>query len=302
MRRNAENPLVAFIVSGNKKEIKLALPKGRIYDKVVKLLKNAGFTISGNGRSYRPKINDNNIKIKILKARNIPRLVELGSQDIAFTGNDWVVEQSADVLELIDLKFDPVKIVAAIPKKYSFDELKKKKKVVVASEYENLTKKFLEKNGFDYVYLRTFGATEVFPPDDADMIVDNTSTGTTLKQNGLEIVDTLLESSTRMIANKQAMQDEWKRKKIDCIVMLLKSVLEGKKRVYLEMNVSEDNLNDLVKILPCMKSPTISKLYGADGFAVKVAVEKNKVAELIPILKEKGATDILEFKLSKVVV
>ena len=288
-----------FIASGN--EIKLALPKGRIYDKVVKLLKDAGFTITGNGRSYRPKINDNNIKIKILKARNIPKLVELGSQDIAFTGNDWVVEQSADVQELIDLKFDPVKIVAAIPKKYSLNSLKKKK-VVVASEYEALATKFLEKNGFDYVYLRTFGATEVFPPDDADMIVDNTSTGTTLKQNGLDIVETLLESSTRMIANKQAMQDEWKRKKIECIVMLLKSVLEGRKRVYLEMNISDEKLNDLVEILPCMKSPTISKLYRGGGFAVKVAVEKAKVAELIPVLKEKGATDILEFKLSKVVV
>ncbi len=290
-----------FIVSGDEKVIKLALPKGRIYDKVVKLLKDAGFTITGNGRSYRPKINDNNIKIKILKARNIPKLVELGSQDIAFTGNDWVVEQSADVQELIDLKFDPVKIVAAIPKKYSLNSLKKKK-VVVASEYEALATKFLEKNGFDYVYLRTFGATEVFPPDDADMIVDNTSTGTTLKQNGLDIVETLLESSTRMIANKQAMQDEWKRKKIECIVMLLKSVLEGRKRVYLEMNISDEKLNDLVEILPCMKSPTISKLYRGGGFAVKVAVEKAKVAELIPVLKEKGATDILEFKLSKVVV
>jgi len=301
MRRNAEIPLVVFIVSGDEKVIKLALPKGRIYDKVVKLLKDAGFTITGNGRSYRPKINDNNIKIKILKARNIPKLVELGSQDIAFTGNDWVVEQSADVQELIDLKFDPVKIVAAIPKKYSLNSLKKKK-VVVASEYEALATKFLEKNGFDYVYLRTFGATEVFPPDDADMIVDNTSTGTTLKQNGLDIVETLLESSTRMIANKQAMQDEWKRKKIECIVMLLKSVLEGRKRVYLEMNISDEKLNDLVEILPCMKSPTISKLYRGGGFAVKVAVEKAKVAELIPVLKEKGATDILEFKLSKVVV
>lgn len=290
-----------FIVSSDDKVIKLALPKGRIYDNVVKLLKEAGFCIKGNERSYRPSTNDKEIQVKILKARNIPKLVELGSQDIAFTGKDWVVEQKADVEELLDLGTDPVRIVAAIPKQYSMWELKKRK-VVVASEYENLTKNFLEKEGFEFVYVRTYGATEVFPPDDADMIVDNTSTGTTLKQNGLEIIETLLESSTRLIANKEALQNEWKKKKIADIVMLLRSVMEARKRVFLEMNVPEDKLQSIVKFLPCMKSPTISKLCEEEGFAVKVAVKKEEVAKLIPLLKKKGATDILEFKLSKAVI
>jgi len=293
--------LVVFTVQSNDNTLKLALPKGRIYDNVVKLLKEAGFCIKGNKRSYRPSINDNEIIVKVLKARNIPKLVELGSQDIAFTGKDWVLEQKADVKELLDIRTDPVKIIAAIPKKYNLNELKKRK-IVVASEYEKITKDFLEKQGFEFVYVRTYGATEVFPPDDADMIVDNTSTGTTLKQNNLEIVETLLNSSTRLIANKNSLENKWKRRKIKCIVMLLKSVLEARKRVFLEMNVPKNKLQDLIEILPCMKSPTISELYGAEGFAIKVAVKKEEVPKLIPLLKEKGATDILEFKLIKVVI
>jgi len=290
--------VVAFIVGQQK--LKIAVPKGRLYDAVVSLLARAGITLSKNGRSYRPACNDPEIEVKIFKSQNIPKLVELGSQDIGFTGYDWVLEQKAEVKELLDLEYNSVRIVAAIPKTYSLDSLKKRR-IVVGSEYEVITKKFLVENGYDAVLLKTYGATEVFVPEDADMIVDNTSTGRTLKENNLKIVDTLLESTTRLIANKNSLQDSWKKKKIEDILLLLRSVLEGEKRVFIEMNVSSDGLDELIPVLPCLKAPTVSPLYGDQGYAIKVVVKKDEVKYLIPLLKEKGATGILVMNLEKVI-
>lgn len=283
------------------KKLKLAIPKGRLAEKVIALLKDAGLKLAKNGRNYRPYISDPEIEVKILKPQNIPKLVELGSQDLAFTGDDWVLEQGADVSEVLDLGFDPVKVVAAIPKDKNFNELKTKQ-IRVASEYEMISKQFLEQQGIDYVFIKSFGATEVFIPEDADMIIDNTSTGSTLKANNLVIVSEVISSSTRLIANKEALNDDWKNRKINQILTLLKGVLEGRRRVLIEMNVSQENFDRLIPILPCMKSPTIAKLYGEQGYAIKIAVEKSKVNELIPKIKENGATDILVFKLDKVVV
>ena len=282
------------------KKIKLALPKGRLYDEVVKLIEDAGFKLSKNERNYRPSINDPEIEVKILKPQNIPKLVELGSQDVAFAGYDWIVEQEADVAELIDINQNPVKIVAAVPEATEIEKLKKSK-IKVASEYETITKKFLDKEGLDYVFIKSFGATEVFVPEDADMIIDNSSTGKTLKDNKLVVYKELLTSSTRIIANKKSMDDRWKSKKIKDFIMLVESVLEGRRRLLIEMNVSKEKMDGLIPALPCMKSPTISKLYGDRGYAVKIAVEKEKVGKLIPFLKENGATDIIVFNLKKAV-
>lgn len=283
-----------------KNKIKLAIPKGRLYDEVVTLIGDAGYKLSKNGRNYRPYINDPEIEVKILKPQNIPLLVQRGSQDIAFTGFDWVVEQKADVLELIDLKFNSVKVVAAIPKSANLKDLKKNK-LRVASEYESIARNFLEKEGLDYIFIKSYGATEVFIPEDADMIIDNSSTGTTLNDNDLRIYKEILYSSTRIIANRDSMKDNWKLKKINNFLMLIKSILEGRKRLLIEMNVSQDNMRKLVPILPCMKSPTIAKLYKDQGYAVKIAVEKDKIGKLIPLLKDYGATDILVFNLNKVI-
>ncbi len=281
-------------------KVKLALPKGRLYEEIVKLLDEAGWELSKNGRSYRPIINDEEVEVKILKPQNIPKLVELGSQDIAFTGYDWIVEQNADVTELLDLGFNPVRLVAATPKGLDMNQFKKKP-IRVASEYENISKKYLEKEGFQYVFIKSFGATEAFVPEDADMLIDNTSTGETLKKNNLEIYDNILTSSTKCIANKEALNDKEKGKKIRNIAMVLQSVIEGRRRLLIEMNVSEEKLDTLMPYLPCMKSPTIAKLYGGEGYAVKIAVPKEKISSLIPILKEKGATDIIVMNLRKVV-
>jgi ATP phosphoribosyltransferase len=280
--------------------IKLALPKGRLKESVIDLLSDAGLKIKENGRNYRLPCNNPDFEIKILKTQNIPKLVELGSQDIAFTGSDWVIEQNADVEELIDLKFNPVKIVAAIPFNMELSDFKGKK-IRVASEYENITKNYLDKKGYSFSFIRSYGATEVFVPEDADMIIDNTSTGSTLKANNLKIIDIILESSTRIIANRNSLRDQIKSKKINNLLMIINSVIEARKRVLLEMNIDEDKLDNLLPILPCMKSPTIENRYGG-GYAVKIAIEKDKVPNLIPLLKEKGASDILVFNLQNVIV
>jgi ATP phosphoribosyltransferase len=188
-------------------KLKIMLPKGRIFEKVVKLMSEAGVYIEMADRVYRPNVSDPEIEIKIMKPQNIPQLIELGAHDIGFTGYDWIIENNSKVEEIMDLRFDPVKIIAAIPEHLSEKELKKKQ-IVVASEYENLSRTFLEKEKFNYVFLRTYGATEVFPPDDADMIVDNSSTGRTLETHGLKIIATVLKFDERSMEERKDIRNE----------------------------------------------------------------------------------------------
>ena len=253
-------------------------------------------------RGYRPDCNDERLTIKVLKAQNVAALVGLGSHDLGFTGLDWVQESGAEVVELLDLGFDPVRIVAAAPEGLSAEAILGRPKLVVVSEYENLTRRWLNsKNVHDFHYMRSYGATEVFPPEDADLIVDNTASGRTLVENHLQILDTLLQSTTRIIANPRAMDNPEQRKVIEELLLLIKSVIDARDRVILEMNIDEARLPLLVAQLPAMKSPTIAQLYGQSGYAVKVAVRKSLVPRLIPELKRLGATDILETDLRKVI-
>jgi ATP phosphoribosyltransferase len=281
-------------------KLRILIPKGRIYDNVSLLFNEAGFPLRLTDRAYRPVIGADWLDVKIMKPQNVGELLELGSHDAGFTGIDWINESSADVEEVLDLGFDRVRIVAAVPSEYD-DKYLKSKRIVVATEYMSLAEKWLNDAGYNYRLLRTYGATEVFPPDDADMIIDNTSSGKTLKDNGLNIIACLLESSTRFVASKAAMANPEKRGRIEELAMLFKAVLDGRDRVMLEMNVNEDDFNELVTGLPSMRSPTVSPLCGTDGFAIKIAVKKNEVPELIPRLKKLGATDIVEYDLRKVV-
>lgn len=282
-------------------KLKLVIPKGRIYTNIVKLLNDSGFGVEVDERVYVPRIDDPEIEAKIMKPQNIPRLVELCSHDMGFTGYDWIIETGANVIEIMDLQFDPVKIVAAIPEVLLKKDLSKQR-IVVASEYEQIAAQYLDQKKYNYILLRTFGATEVFPPEDADMIIDNISTGRTLKEHNLQIIDTILESSTRFIANKEAVNDTWKNEKIDEMKTIFQAVLDARQRVMLEMNVPKEKFDEIVKFLPCMRSPTVSPLYGEQGYAVKVAVKKHEVIKLIPLLKKYGATDILEYDFRKVVL
>jgi ATP phosphoribosyltransferase len=283
------------------RKLKVVVPKGRIYGNVVKLIADAGITLQTNDRVYRPCVSDSELEVKIMKPQNIPKLVELGSHDVGFTGYDWVIETGADVVEVMDLKLDPVKIIVAAPRTLLSENLFKRQ-IVVASEYEKIAREFLQKEGYNSVFLRTYGATEVFPPDDADMIIDNTTTGTTLREHDLCVISTILESSTRFIANREALTEQWKSQKIQEMKMVFQAILDARERVLLEMNVPKEKFEEIIRILPCMRSPTVAPLYGERGYAVKVAVKKKEVARLIPLLKKLGATDILEYEMRKVVI
>ncbi|MDR1748395.1 MAG: ATP phosphoribosyltransferase [Spirochaetaceae bacterium] len=280
-------------------KLKILLPKGRIYESVAELFSGAGISIKLPDRAYRPIVNQDDLEAKVMKPQNIGKLLELGAHDVGFTGRDWIEETGADVEEILDLGFDRVRIVAAVPSEID-DAALRSRKIIVATEYEALARRWLEKSGLNYLIVRTYGATEVFPPDDADMIVDNTATGRTLQENGLRIVDTLMTSSTRMFASKAALADSDKKKKILELKMLFEAVLDARDRVMLEMNVTRARFEELVKGLPSMRSPTVSPLYGDDGYAIKIAVKKSEVPCLMPRLKELGATDILEYDLRKV--
>ena len=280
-------------------KLKILLPKGRIYESVAALFSDAGITITLPERAYRPTVNQDDLEAKVMKPQNIGSLLELGAHDVGFTGADWIAETGADVEEIMDLGFDKVRIVAAAPAEVSDDALRKRR-VIAATEYVNIAEGWLKERGLDYLIIRTYGATEVFPPDDADIIIDNTATGRTLQENGLRIVDTIMHSSTRLFASKAAMEDASKRKKILELKMLFESVLAARGRVMLEMNVSAERLDALVAAAPAMKSPTIAPLYGGGGYAVKIVVQKEAVPRLIPKLKELGAADILEYTLRKV--
>ena len=282
------------------KRIKMVIPKGRLYGRVVRFLNDAGFGIEADENVLIPKVAAAGVEAKVMKPQNIPRLIELGSHDVGFTGHDWVVETKARVAEAMDLGFDPVKIVAAVPASRS-NGLARRRQIVVASEYENIARRFLNERGIDYIFLRTYGATEAFPPDDADMIIDNVATGRTLLAHNLKIMAVLLESTTQLIVHPGALKDPWKRETIAQMEMLLRGVLDASRRVMLEMNVPTDKLQAVVKRLPCMRSPTVSPLYGDQGYSVKVAVPRESAPGLILLLKKMGAGDILEYKFEKVV-
>jgi ATP phosphoribosyltransferase len=282
-------------------KLRILIPKGRIFDNVARLFSEAGLPISLSDRTYRPSIAVDWLDGKVMKPQNVGELLELGSHDAGFTGIDWIQETGAQVVEVMDLGFDRVRIVAAVPTVMDEAALRRKK-LVVATEYVNVAQRWLTEEGYDFRLVRTYGATEVFPPDDADMIVDNTSTGQTLKDNGLRIVATVLESSTRFVASRSAMEDPDKRGRIEELAMLFRSVLDGRDKVMLEMNVVKARFPDLVAGLPAMRSPTVAPLYGDDGYAVKIAVSRSEVPTLIPRLKKLGATDIVEYELRKVVL
>jgi len=281
--------------------LRFAVPKGHMFDKVRDLLADAGIGLRLEERGYRPTASDPELEIKLFRAQNIPQLVDLGSIDLAFAGHDWVRESNArSVVEVLDCGLDPVRIVAAAPRGQTLARLRRRTRIVAASEYRNLTTRWLRRERIKHVVVQTFGATEVFPPEDADLIVDNAATGTTLEKNNLRILAELLKSSTRFLASRQAMADRRKRKKTEDIALVLQAVLDARTRSMLEMNISAERLEQLVRVLPCMRSPTVAKLFGDEGYAVKVAVPRKDVPGLMLELKKLGATDIVETRFEKV--
>lgn len=279
--------------------LKMVIPKGRIYNKVTQLLEEMGIRLIGSDRSYRPKVLDSALEVKLLKSQNISPLLALGQHDIGFSGWDWVLEQKADVEDLLDLGFDPVSIVAAIPDHWQWQEVKSRPLIAV-SEYKQIATQYLDQQNIEYTFIRSSGATEVFPPEDADLVIDNCSSGSTLAANHLKIVDTIMTSTTHFIANKNALEDANKKAMIDDLLLLMKAVLAGRARVLLEMNCSEEQVDHIVELLPAMRAPTVAKLYRSSAFSVKAAVKQVETKSLIPKLIQAGATDILELPIRKV--
>jgi ATP phosphoribosyltransferase len=293
--------------------LRLALPKGRITEEVIRLLAAAGVAVQSNGRSYRPQVSEDGFEAKYLKPQNIPRLIEIGAHDCGFTGHDWVVESGADVEEALDTGLDPVVLVAAAPE--GRNEVLPAaasgargerppaagRPLIVASEYENITRRYLDGRGQPYLFIRTFGATEVFPPEDADLILDLVATGQTLRENHLVIVEEVLKSSTRFVVSKAALAEPGKAERIEALRTLMQAALEARRRVLLEMNVSRERLAAVVDVLPAMKSPTIQELYGGKGYAVKAAVPRDGLPGVIVRLRQAGATDLIAYALEKVI-
>lgn len=288
-------------MSGTNGRVKLVLPKGRQEAEVFTLLAEAGIRVASSSAGYRPACSDARFEVKLLKAANIPKLVEYGAHDVGVTGLDWIRETQSDVVELLDTGLLPVRLVSAAPAGVDPFAGSRDRPLIVASEYENLTRSYMSDRGADFRYVRTFGATEVFPPEDADLIVDNTASGSTLRSNGLEIVDEILRSSTRVIACRDAMNDPAKRTTIEEMALLIGSVLEGRRRVVLDMNVAEERLDALVALLPSMKSPTIQRLHGEGGYAVRVAVLREEAPALLPAIRRAGATDILQTSIQRAI-
>lgn len=288
-------------------KLKILLAKGRIYESVYELLNDVGISIHLPDRTYFPVTNQEDLAFQVVKPQITSALLAQNCADVGFSGKDWVYENGVenDVEEIMDLGFDPVRIVAAIPETKDYEKLLKGK-VTIATEYQNLTKKYIATKKIDGTIFRTWGTSEGFVQDNdealAQILIDNTSTGSSLRANRLKIVDTLMESSTRMYASKEAMKNPAKKQKILELKMLFEAVLAARSRVMLEMNVAKSNFDKLIKGIPSMKSPTVSPLFGDDGYAVKIAVRKSEVPTLLPKLQSLGATDILEYELRKVIL
>ncbi|MEW6104095.1 MAG: ATP phosphoribosyltransferase [bacterium] len=287
--------------------IKLGIPKGSLEKRTIELFAKAGYKIAKSERSYFPKIDDREIEIMMVKAQEMPRYVSDGILDVGLCGRDWVIESGLDVVEICELSYSketnqPVRWVLAVPKDSSINrpgELEGKR---IATELVQVTKKYLKDKGINANVEFSWGATEAKPLTKlADAVVELTETGTTLEAHNLKVIDTVLTSTTILIANKEVIMDEWKKNKTDSIILLLKGALEAEKKVGLKMNIHKDNLPNLLDNLPSLKNPTISQLTDPEWLAIETIIDEEVVRRIIPALKVRGAEGIVEYPLNKVI-
>ena len=291
---------------GSGKKLKLGIPKGSLQNSTIELFKKAGYDIRAEERSYYPKINDDEIECVLIRAQEMSRYVEQGAIDLGLTGKDWILENKSSVDEIADLVYAKsglgrVKWVLAVPNDSKINGVKDLQGKRIATELVGFTKDWLAKNKVKAEVEFSWGATEVKPPTLADAIVEVTETGSSLRANGLRIVETLMESNTKLIANKNAAKDAWKKKKIEEISTLLKGAIAAQTLAGLMMNVQEKNLQKVLDVLPSLNNPTVSKLSKEGWFDVLTIVKIDDVRTLIPQLKKAGAEGIVEFPLNKVV-
>jgi ATP phosphoribosyltransferase len=287
--------------------LKLGLPKGSLQDASLQLFRRAGYEITVNPRSYFPAIDDEEIDCMLIRAQEMARYVEDGILDAGLTGKDWILENEAQVVEVADLiyakqTFGKVRWVLAVPEKSPFQSVKDLEGKVIATELVGVTRRYLAQKGVKAKVEFSWGATEVKPPVLADAIVEVTETGSSLRANGLRIMETVLESNTKFIANPIAWDDAWRRQKIEMLVMLLKGAIEAAGKVGLMLNVLRADLDQVLAVLPALKRPTISQLSDPEWVAVNTVIEEKTVREIIPRLKAANAQGIVEYPLNKIVL
>ncbi len=287
-------------------KLKLGLPKGSLQEATFKLFGKAGYRVQVGSRSYYPSIDDPDIECIMVRAQEMARYVDNGIFDVGLTGKDWILEQNADVVEVAELKYakgglNPVRWVVAVPEDSSIKSLKDLNGKRIATELVGYTKKYLKTKGVSAEVEFSWGATEVKPPQLADAIVELTETGSSLRANKLRIIEVMLESTTRIIVNKKAWKDPWKKKKIDNITMLLQGALAAEEKVGLKMNAPKANLKEICGLLPSMHAPTISHQTDPAWVSLEVILDEKESRNLIPRLKRRGASGIVEYPLNKVI-
>lgn len=284
----------------------LGLPKGSLEESTIRLFAKAGYQITKSSRSYRPSFDDPTLDGRFLRAQEVSRYIENGYFDCGLTGQDWVKENSSDVVEVCDLIYSRAsnrksRWVLCVPEASEVKTVKDLEGKRIATEIVNTTNIFLKENGVSADVEFSWGATEMKVPDLVDAIVDLTETGNSLRANKLRIVDTLLTTNTVFVANKEALKDPWKKKKIETLALLLKSALESASKVGLKLNIEIDKLESILADLPSLRKPTINKLTDEKWVAIDTIIDETIVREIIPELKSRGAEGIVEYPLNKVV-
>ena len=288
-------------------KLKLGIPKGSLENATIDLFRRAGFQIATSSRSYFPSIDDPEVECMLIRAQEMARYVEDGILDAGLTGRDWIQENEADVVPVADLiyakqSFGKVRWVLAVPESSNFRTVHDLGGKIVATELVATTKRYLEKHGVKAKVEFSWGATEVKPPVLADAIVEVTETGSSLRANNLKIIDTVMESNTQLIANKESWEDLKKRRKLEDIRMLLDGAINALGKVGLMLNVHKDNLKSVLAVLPALKRPTISHLSDEEWLAVNTILDETTVRDIIPRLKQAGGEGIVEYPLNKIVL
>lgn len=289
------------------KQLKLGIPKGSLEQATIELFRRAGFTITTTARSYFPAIDDPEIQCMLIRAQEMARYVEDGVLDAGLTGRDWIEECQAQVQVVADLiyakqSFGKVRWVLAVPESSPFRSVRDLEGKIIATELVGVTRRYLAAHGVSAKVEFSWGATEAKPPELADAIVEVTETGSSLRANKLRIIDTVMESNTRFIANLEAWRDPWKQRKISDLQMLLEGALNALGKVGLMLNVHRDHLPAVLEVLPALKKPTISHLSDPEWLAVNTVLDENTVRSIIPRLKQAGAQGIVEYPLNKIVM
>ena len=289
------------------KKLKLGIPKGSLQDATIALFQRAGWNIYASGRSYFPAIDDVEIECMLVRAQEMARYVAHGALDAGLTGNDWVLENETDVEYVTSLTYSKqsrqkVKWVLAVPEDSPFQKPEDLAGKIIATELVEFTKRYFASRNIPVTVEFSWGATEVKPPTLADAIVEVTETGSSLRANRLRIIETLMESETQLIANKSAYKDEWKRAKINNISLMLNAAIAAQGRVGLMLNARKADLREVINVLPALNSPTVSQLSDEQWVALNTILDESLVRDVIPKLKAAGATGIVEYPLSKVVL